>query len=477
MRARIALLTTAALVAAIACSDLKHAEDEPPPGDDGGGTTDGPVGGGDGAADGESAEDGGDAGQPPVDFECTEAWTKATKTKSECAPRQVKIVDSDGRPDTEDISIAHTSAGRVAIAYYAPEFIDQGDMRLLHFIAANGSFTPAMITRPGGLALQAGYDVKLAASNPDTIHVLAHDVDDTTSGDVVAMKLVGGIEPLTDPELVVAGVQQKTQLAFSADGSGNLFATALFRTGTKDGGGTLAKLVARKKVGAAAFASMPDVITDLTPDDAPGVGATSLFVDGAGTLNLLYQFCDAQFSSQPRHHLFDGSNWSLRKTVDNGALDGFSGFSPRLAVSGTKKIAAYFYRKGAQAGTATADLRVATWTLASDMPAIEIVDQGIPSADQGAPRYRVAMAVDKFGLIHLAVVRPANATSGTLDYVRQTRVAGGGTKWLSDIVDEEVLGDGQEAAVDIVVDENARPHIAYRSAADLKIRYATRYDR
>jgi len=462
---------------AIACSDLKHADEDAPGGDDGGGATDGPVGGGDGAVDGGSGEDSGDAGPAPTDFECAEPWTTATKTKTECAPRQVKIVDSDGRPDTEDISIAHTSAGRVAIAYYAPEFIDQGDMRLLHFIAANGSFTPTMITRPGSLALQAGYDVKLAASNPDTIHVLAHDVDDTTSGDVVAMKLVGGVEPLTDPELVVAGVQQKTQLAFAADGAGNLYATALFRTGTKDGGGTLAKLVARKKLGAAAFASMPDVITDLTPDEAPGVGATSLFVDGAGSLNLLYQFCDSQLSSQPRHHLFDGSNWSLRKTVDNASLDGFSGFSPRLAVSGTKKIAAYFYRKGGQSTTATADLRVATWSLASDMPAIEIVDQSIPSADETAPRYRMAMAVDKFGLIHLAVVRPTTANNASLEYVRQTRVAGGGTKWLSDTIDEEVLGVDQEAAVDIVVDENARPHIAYRSAADLKIRYATRYDR
>jgi hypothetical protein len=29
----------------------------------------------------------------------------------------------------------------------------------------------------------------------------------------------------------------------------------------------------------------------------------------------------------------------------------------------------------------------------------------------------------------------------------------------------------------MVVDENARPHIAYRSAKDGKVKYATRFDR
>jgi hypothetical protein len=87
------------------------------------------------------------------------------------------------------------------------------------------------------------------------------------------------------------------------------------------------------------------------------------------------------------------------------------------------------------------------------------------------------MAVDKWGLVHLAVVRPTTTTAGTLDYWRQTPVDGGGTKWLQDVVDDDVRASDQYGLVDMVVDENGRVHIAYRSGVDYKIRYATRYDR
>ena len=93
------------------------------------------------------------------------------------------------------------------------------------------------------------------------------------------------------------------------------------------------------------------------------------------------------------------------------------------------------------------------------------------------PAYRVAMAVDKFGLIHLAIIRPSPGNAGTLEYRRQARDASGNVKWLSDIVDDNVLAGGANGRVDMVVDDKARPHIAYISDVDLKVRYATRYDR
>lgn len=142
-----------------------------------------------------------------------------------------------------------------------------------------------------------------------------------------------------------------------------------------------------------------------------------------------------------------------------------------------KKYAAYFFRKALQTPPQSADLRLATWSLATDTPTIEVLDQTIPSLDAQYPRYRVAMAVDVFGLVHLAIVRPATAKTGYLEYRRQTRLDGGGVKWLSDIVDQDVLTESSDALVDMVVDDKGRPHIAYRSGVDLKIRYATRYDR
>ena len=45
------------------------------------------------------------------------------------------------------------------------------------------------------------------------------------------------------------------------------------------------------------------------------------------------------------------------------------------------------------------------------------------------------------------------------------------------VVDSDVLSNLSTAYVDLVVDDHARPHIAYVSAKDGKVKYATRFDR
>ena len=471
-----------ALLAAVgvfaACSDLKRADDGPAASEPDGGTS-GDVSSNGGDATTPSSDAGGDVGAPPTDFECSEPWTKVAKSKPECGPRTVKEVD-EGAPSMDDISIARTPAGRVAIAFHAPQGPDEGEMRLIYFTPASGTYATKLITRPGNFALQSGYHVKLAASAPDTIHVLAHDVEQAVSGDLLHMRLVNGQEPLTDPEPVLTSLQLRSEIALGVEpATGLVIAAARVTTGTKDGGLEVAKLVTRRKQPGAPFGVMPDLATDLSPDDAPGTGAASIAFDPAGTANVVYHHCESKNGSHARHYVFDGTFWSGKKTVDNGAGDGFSGYGVRLAISGTKKIAAFFYRKGLQAPPATANLRIATWSLTTDTPTIEVVKQGLPSGTLSDPRYRVAMAVDVYGLVHLAVVAPTagTATTGTLEYLRQTRVDGGGTKWLRDFVDDDVLLDDQYALVDLVVDEKGSPHIAYRSGKDLRVRYATRYDR
>jgi hypothetical protein len=457
----------------LACSDLKRAEDEPNVG-------------GDGGADASSGEDGGgpsavdaDVGPPPVDFECSEPWTKEPKTAPECAPRTVREIN-DGVVEMRDISIARTPAGRVAIAFHAAQSPDEGEMHFLHFVPATASFAPEKLVQTGNaVGAQIGYHVKLGASGPDTIHVLSHDLDQSVSGDLIHYRLVDGKKPFTaNPDLVVPALQSASEIALAVDPTGNVLATARVAAGTVDGA-PVARLVARRKQVGGSFTVMPDLADDLSPGDAPGTGAASILFDKAGVPNVLFHYCESATGSQPRFHVFDGSLWSLRKTIDNNSGDGFSGFGARLAVTNDKKVAAFFYRKGLQSNPATADLRLATWSLVSDVPSIEIIAQGLPSGDLMYPRYRVAMAVDVFGLVHLAVVSPTPGTStgGTLDYIRQVRVDGGGTKWLKDIIDPEALANDQLALVDLVVDEKGRPHIAYRSGKDLKIYYVTRYDR
>ena len=79
--------------------------------------------------------------------------------------------------------------------------------------------------------------------------------------------------------------------------------------------------------------------------------------------------------------------------------------------------------------------------------------------------------------MHLAIIRPEPGGTGYLEYRRQQRV-GGQVSWLSDIVDDHVLDTGSEQPlVDIAVDADGRPHIAYYRGTDLSICYATRFDR
>lgn len=460
----------------VACADLKRADE---PADAGGSEAgDEPITPDDGGADG-SKGDGSvpDAGAPPDDFACNgDVWTKTTKTKPECAPRQVKVVDPIAPADVKGISIARTPTGRVGIVYNGEQGSETGDMNLAYFTPTTPAYAaPTIVVKPGGFAFHYGYVAKLAASAPDTLAVLSYDMDDSSrTGEVHLRKLVGGKEPLTD-DLMVTGVQDPTEIAVASDGSGNVYASARIATSA-----TTATLSTWKKTAVGPFTKLADVTALLQFKAAPGIGSASIVVDPGGQTHLLYHFNETAIAPQhsnPRYHTLAGTAWSERKTVDNNIIDGLSGYSPRIAVFGTKKYAAYFFRKAGQSVPPTADLRLATWESTLDIPQVEILDQQIPSDDPLYPAYSVAMAVDKFGLVHIALVRPSTNKVGYVEYRRQTRVPAGGTKWLSDIVDDDVISESSRAFVDLVVDENARPHIAYRSAKDGKVRYATRFDR
>lgn len=471
-RALASMIAAAVAVSALACSDLRRADDVGPVPGGGGSSSSGPDAGkeDDGGGVEAGSDAGSDAGAPPVDFECEDAWVAPTKAKAECSPRQVKLVEADAPIDVTGIAIARTPAGRVGIVYNAELDGQSGEMHLAHFVPSSPSFTPQVLKRAKGGYDHAGYLVKIAASGPDVLHVLAHDVDDvTSSGEVVVVKLVGGASPLTAPEVVIGGVKRPSEIAIAVDDTGATYATARMSTGQG------ARLAAFKKPSGGSFAALPDLTSALLPDQAPGTGAASLV---AGQVHLLYHHCETMSHSTPRYHTLDGPSWSFRKTVDNAIVDGLSGYSPSLGVFGARKTAAYFFRKASQGLEPKAELRVATWRASGDTPAIEIVAQGLRSDDPLYPPYRVALAVDRWGLVHLAVIEPSgNMGGGRLVYLRQKRLNGGGTQWLTDVIDADVASDQSSSYVDLLVDESGRPHVAYRSGKDGKVRYATRFDR
>ena len=425
-----------------------------------------------------------DAGPPPKDFECHDPWTQATKKDPACAARTVVTVTSFDTKSETGVSIARAPSGRIGISFHQENAGTIGSLWVAHFERTSKSGTspkPELVERHGAVVSHTGWLSRIAASGDDAFTILSYDWDDTSEvGNVSTVQLVDGAGPLTTPALVLAAVKQPSEMGFAIGQDGTAFAAV--RQWQSD---TTAKLIVLRHAPQQDWEPLPEVPSQglgLAPSDAPGAGSSALVVDAAGTVHLLYHFNESQFpfSSMPRYFAFGGGDWTYRKTIDNNVPEGLCGFSPRLAVRGAKKYAAYFFRKNGQDTIIdpTAELHLATWSGADDEPKRELIDSSLPANTIQAPRYRVAMAVDKFGLVHLAFVRPImREDHGRLEYRRQQRTDGGDVTWLSDIIDDDVLSTETAADVDLIVDDDARPHIAYRSGKDGLVRYATRTDR
>lgn len=474
---RVLLVCALAPAAAAACAGLKSAEiaitvTQPDAG---------PVGPDEVPGDDEDASvEPVDAGTPPDDFSCEKSyWILTDKPRPECAPRRVITISEGPVIGNDTISIARTTKGRIGISFGTELDAETTKLRVAHFIPTKPDFgAPAIVTRDSENLHHVGAVSRIAASAPDTFNVLSFDYAAISNmGWVSSQKLVNGTPPLTDPQIVVADVPAPTELGFAVDSTKTAYALVRMAAPSDK-----AKLLAFRQPNDGAWTALPNIPSlgyGLLPAEAPASGASSLFVDGNDRLHVLYHHNEVRFGSTPRYHVLSTSTWSYRKTIDNNAPVGWCGFSPRLATFGSRKYALYFFHRQEQPpATATAELRLSTWVNEDDEPTHEVIDQQIPSVTAMVPRYAAAMAIDKYGLVHLAIVRPSpNERLGYLEYRRQQRVVGGGTRWISDIVDDDVLSASSRAAVDLIVDDGARPHIAYVSGKDLRLRYATRFDR
>lgn len=477
LRAGLASASLFAFVLSGACGQLKRAPEAETDGGDLPGDPDAatPPDGGTPPSD----DAGADQGAPPADTPCDgDPWTKTAKSKPECAPRQVKVIDTDLAIDATGISIARAPSGRIGVSYNVEIDGQSGEMHFVTFVPTSPSFTPKVYKHTKGPFDHAGHRSRVAASAPDLLSILAHDVDDVTgSGEVVVLRSTAGGTP-SAPETVTGGVRNPTELGFAIDRAGVAYAAIRVPVVGADGGG-LARLTVRRKAVGGGWTALPDLATDLTPQYGPGVGASKLFADGAGQLHAALHYCNTFSHSAPRYHAFDGAGWTYRKTLDNAIPDGLSGFQPQLAVRGNRKWSAFFFRKALQSPPAKADLRLVSWEGDTEVPVVTVLLQSIPSNDERFPRYAVAMDVDRFGFAHVAYLTPSAVSEdvGTLTYTRQTVSSTGTIVWITDTIDNDVISASTGGWVDMVVDDNVRPHIAYVSGKDLKVRYATRYDR
>ncbi len=407
-------------------------------------------------------------GDSPLDFACTEPWTKPNRTHAECAPRRVFVLES-GIADGTTLSIAVTDTNRVGIAYNTKFFADNGELHIAHFARPSSPATsdgglmpvPEIATIARTQFDNVGFVADIAASTSSRLHVAYQSVPDNE----ISYATLETTGPPSSAETIATGIGDPSCIALGVLPSGDVRA-AYYDPGQRT-------LFSKLRTAQNGWQSPSTIRSGFEPDaGVSGIGHVVQVIDEVGSAHVAFHQSRATGQSEPRDSQLAGSLWTDPKTLENIGFTGYAGFSMALGVTGQTRHAAYYVIPSAGIG---ADLHLARWVSASDMPTVEILAQQVPT--HTSPRSRVAMATDSWGLLHLAIVQPLENGTGYLEYRRQRRVAGQVT-WVFDIVDDNVLAAGSEAAlVDIALDKDGRPHIAYYRAADLAVCYATRFDR
>lgn len=455
-----------AALTVVACTELRGAatEAEAPaaaPSDEGtslapGGATPSDAGAGDAAV------------RPPADdVQCRAIWSAGSNDPA-CTSRHVQLIDPAALLVPSEVALARTSTGRIGIVYG-----DGQEMRLASFTPTTPAYaTPQLVKRTVAGFIQAGATTRIAAGPQDTFHVLVQDLGPADGvGDFRVVRHIAGSPAFGAATLALSAVRQTGDAAIAVDDSGATYVTA--RVATANG---KARVAVSRQIGTAAFTALPNVAADLPLhlDSAP---QSALVVDPGGALHIVYHHDADTMYSFPRYHAFGGTEWTYRKTLDNQVPEGFAGYGAKLVVSGGHKVAAFFFVRTNVLGAKTAEVRVASWDDDDVPPEVETIAKNLPT--ETAIRYRLALGVDGAGLVHVAVVHP-NGDGGYLEYDRQKLVAGKKT-WVAETIDSDVLGpienESADASVDMFVEPGGRPHIAYRSGKDGRVRYATRFDR
>jgi hypothetical protein len=457
----------APLLGLLACSELKGVA----PSD--AGTDAAPLA--DAGADG-ARVDAGPLPDSPPDSACTLAadpWSKATKSDPRCEKRNVYLLESwssaGAPPEVLALSIARGEGGRVGIAVNGITDIEQGDLRIRTFSPTSPTFPlPVPLVKvPSAPFENVGAGVRIVAGNDDTFHLVYQRDVSQAGGSIVYRRLPAS--NVLGPEQAVMSVGHGTQLGIAVSPKTSDVLISYFVPPTAAIAG---ELTSRLRVDATQVFGAPVPIQgSFAKDGAAGNGAHALRFDATGAAHVAYHLSQTPSSALPRYAISANGLWAPSKSLDNNRFDGLAGYSISLAIDDQLKYAAYYYRA---TGETTAELRVAKWSLDNDVPAIETRDKGIIADDPTAPRYAASMAVDKYGLLHIAYVRPISASQCQISYQRQTRKQGQ-TAWLEDgIAPAFPCLDQSSIAIAMLVDETARPHIAY-AITGAGLYYATRF--
>jgi hypothetical protein len=306
------------------------------------------------------------------------------------------------------------------------------------------------------------------------VHLVYQRVVNGTSGPVIYRQV--GASALS-PEENVAPTVARARLSVATNPSGDVV-VAFTDVSTAGPGDSFVRSRVRSAA-TTAFAEAQDIVSmpfGLLP---PAAGSSRVLFDDDGKVNAAIFLAYSKFHAVPAFGIRTGATYETRPIERSDQVGRVSGQSIGLALTGVVKHAMYFVN---EVNVRSPELRLATWVVLADsltfptfttlLSAMEVA----PSAE-GAPRHALALASDKFGLLHAAIVVPTSASLCKVEYRRQKRVAGQ-VSWLVDVVEEGLpCDDTGDVNVDIAIDASARPHLLYSAMNPVRLVYATRFDR
>lgn len=426
----------------------------------------------------------------PNDSPCTglNAWNVGTKAESGCAARRTFVVMGDVLGGIEGycrniaIAIAHT--GRVVVACHDEVSGDEGHLLMRSFQPKTPAFSMKELpTVKGTFADDIGHGIRLAgsrsASDPDAVHAVYQTMTNGVSGPVL-YRLVGA--STLGPEETVAVAVARTSMSIAASSTGNV-AVSYADIAAPDLGAhePRTETIARERAVTSGAFSKPaslDVMAADTSTQVDGIGRSRLRYDERGRPHAAIFNVSNGVSGVATYSVKTGGVFETR-SLETGHYERLSGQSIDLAVFGETKTAAYF----STTQDAGPSLILASWIALPSPSTYPTYETLIPSGqihrlESALYRQSLSLDVDKFGLLHLAVVIPISPTQCTIEYRRQKRISGT-LSWVVDVIAANLTCDGSaEPLVDLVVDDSGRPHIAYFTFdPTMRVEYATRFDR
>ncbi len=391
----------------------------------------------------------------PLATECPIAWTALGADRPDtCAGRHHMVVAGSIEPPSVDI--ARSGQGRVLIGWTEQTLFDAGyyvlrqiDERRLVVI------DEAQIEPFFEVGELVGSAAALAVQR-ETFHLALWFTSD--SGSQVQYTQWRPDDSLAPVEVVSGLVGSAGEVDLAVADNGDV------HVAWHDAQSGQILVRARRAPDAAWDADPFEVDVDLGTNADLGAAVRVVSTD-ARVQHVAYQHVLGRFGAAPAYRARIGDRWTARRTLDNNGNRRHSGVGLALAVHGDNRTIAYVDWVGG-----TGELRLARFGSADELPTFETLEAGL-AIDETPSRFPLAMRVDRVGLLHLVAVVPDGGGRWALRYWRQTRL-GGPLTWLVDTVDDDVEMRNLTARVDLFVDDDRRPHIAWFDAGDGNVHYA-----